>query len=186
MRDVLRASRVVMLCALGVALLATLAFSYLHAFTRPFGVVEGELVFEASRLRDGLALYVDPLVGARDYGPVPSRFYVLYPPFFPWILAQVPAAVAGAFGRALVSTVWLGLLAWLASRARPANRHLAIAAALYLAGICMLARGMTTLRPDAIAATFAAIALERSVRRNEVDAICGALFALAAWIKPNV
>jgi hypothetical protein len=186
MRDVLRASRGVMLCALAIALLATLAFSYLHAFSRPLGVVEGELVFEASRLRDGLALYVDPLVGARDYGPVPSRFYVLYPPFFPWILSLVPAAVAGAFGRALVSTVWLGLIAWLVSRARPANREVAILAGLFLAGVCMLARGLTTLRPDAIAVTFAAVALERSVRRNEVDWICGALFALAAWIKPNV
>ncbi len=183
---VLRASRVVMLVALGIACVASLAFSYAHIFSRPLGVVEGLLVFEASRLRDGLALYVDPLVGARDYGPVPARYYVLYPPFFSWILALAPAPVAGTLGRALVSTVWLGLIAWLASRARPANRTVAFTAGFYLAGICMLARGMATLRPDAIAVVFAGIALERSVRRNEVDAICGALFALGAWFKPNV
>ena len=181
-----RISRWVMFASLGIALLASLAFSYLHVFSRPLGVVEGLLVFEASRLREGLTLYVDPLVGARDYGPVPARYYVLYPPFFSWILAQVPAAVAGAVGRALVSTVWLGLLAWLVSRARPANRRVAFTAGLYLGGVCLLARGMTTLRPDAIALMFAGIALERSVRRNEVDGICGALFALAAWFKPNV
>jgi hypothetical protein len=41
-------------------------------------------------------------------------------------------------------------------------------------------------RPDSVAVLFSALALERSVRKGEVDALAGVLFALAAFTKPNV
>src|SRR5262245_2120332 len=60
---------------------------------------EAETLFEASRMRDRLALYVDPIVGAADYLGPPSRYYVTYPPLWSWIVSWVPKGGAVLFAR---------------------------------------------------------------------------------------
>ena len=80
--------------AVAVAVVAVLAFAVVTIASRPLEYVEGEVLFDASRLRDHLRLYIDPLRGAFDYGPLPSRYYVAYTPLWAWLLSHVPAGAA--------------------------------------------------------------------------------------------
>src|SRR5271170_3231508 len=96
--------------ALGVALVV--AFGTLTY--RPLDVVEGEILFETQRLRAHLPLYVDPVLGARDYGSVPSHYYVLYTPLWPWILSTLPGPWAEDVARLTSAVSWFGLLGWVA------------------------------------------------------------------------
>jgi hypothetical protein len=154
---------------------------------RPTLPGETEVLFEASRLRAGLPLYVDPAAGAQDYGVLPARYLVTYPPLWSWVLSHLPAgAPALVFARVASAAAWLGALAWLASRARPGCRAQALAAAAFYAGTFNLALFAMSGRPDSIAVLLAAVALARAVRAERVDALSGALFALAAWTKPTV
>lgn len=166
------------------ATLATLAWVVLTMATRPLDGVEGDVLFEASRLRAGLPLYVDPASGARDYGPVPARYFVLYPPLWPALLALLPPSFALA--RAVATASWLGLLAWIVARAPRVRRTAAATAALLASGSFVLALYGASARPDALAVLASGIAVERAARRGSVDALAGALFAVAAFVKPNV
>jgi hypothetical protein len=176
----------VLAAALGAALVAALAFSFGTLFIRPLDIVEGEVLFEASRVRDRLALYVDPLVGAREYGPVPSRYYVLYTPLWPFLLGQLPKGAAPTIARALSGVAWFGLLGTMARLATPTRRRAVVVAAAFAGATFMLARNAAIAGADAIAVTVAGIALARSARGAKVDILSGVLFSLAAWLKPNV
>jgi hypothetical protein len=169
-----------------VAALVTLWGAARNLTLRPLDGVEGELLFEASRIRSGLALYVDPAVGAADYGAVPARYYVLYPPLWAAVLSLSPAAWAETAGRAAGFFAWWGVLAWLAASARGSCRVPAALAAAFVGGVFSLAEFGGSLRPDSVALAVAGLALARSVRRADVGFLGGALFALAAWTKPNV
>jgi hypothetical protein len=62
---------------------------------------------------------------------------------------------------------------------------------LFIAGVWTLALYGASARPDAVAVFCSGFALLRTVRRNSkdgigIDAVSGVLFALAAWVKPNV
>jgi hypothetical protein len=179
-------ARTLALAAIVASVVATSAFALGLLRVRPWIPGEAEILFEASRLRQGLALYVDPRVGEFDYGPVPTRCYVLYPPLWSWALAHVPAAHASTFARAVCTFAWFGSLGWVASRARPECRRAAWLAASAVAGVFVLALFATSGRPDAVATAVAALALSRAATRGSVGAVEGALLALAAWIKPNV
>jgi hypothetical protein len=168
-----------------IALLATLAFA-LGTLDRPRNNVEGCVLFEASRIRSGLPLYIDPAKGAFDYGPIPARYYVLYPPVFSWLLSLLPATMAAWASHALGVAAWFGLLAWLAARADAACRRAAWIAAAFAGGVYSLALFGASGRPDGLAVFVAGLALGRSVRLGRVDPASAALFALAPWIKPNV
>jgi len=168
------------------AAIVTLVGAWVNGRLRPLDGVEGDLLFEASRIRAGLRLYVDPGVGALDYGVVPARYYVLYPPLWAGFLSLWPEAWARAAGRVVSSLAWWGLLGGLALSARPACRRPAWLAALFVGGVYSLAEFGGSARPDAAALALAGIALARAARRGQVDAVAGALFALAAWTKPNV
>jgi hypothetical protein len=170
----------------GVSVLATLAFALGLLPTRPMMYGEAEVLFEASRIRDALPLFVDPTIGSFDYGAVPTRYQVPYPPLWSWVLSHAPAAWTMIVGRAVATLAWFGGLAWVASRARPELRGQARLAAAVVAGIFVVALFPTTARPDAVAVALAGVALSRAARRAEVDATTGALLALAAWTKPNV
>jgi hypothetical protein len=50
----------------------------------------------------------------------------------------------------------------------------------------VLANFATVGRPDAIACALAAVALDRTVRRGELDLVSAALFVAVPWIKPTV
>jgi hypothetical protein len=147
---------------------------------------EAEVVFEASRLRRGLPLYVDPLVGAHEYGEPPSRFYVTYPPIWAWVVSRVPDGAALVFARITSTAAWFGSLAVLAVRARRESRAEAILAAAFVAGIWVLANFATVGRPDSLACAIAAVALERSIRKGRVDDLSVALFVLVPWVKPTL
>ncbi len=171
---------------IAVTLVATLAGAVLDVSLRPLDGVEGAVLFEAARIRAHLPLYVDPVLGAHDYGPVAARYYVLYPPLWSWVLSLLPVAHAATLGRWLGIASWWGLLALLAARARRGCRAKAVLAAGFVGGVYEFAEFGGSARPDAIALLLAGLALERTLRRERLDAVAGALFALAAWTKPNV
>jgi hypothetical protein len=175
--------------ALSLAFVVVWAFANLRV--RPLMGGEGEVLFEAARMRAGLPLYIDPIAGALDYGEPAARYYVLYPPVWSWVLSWIPVG-AGANGfaasvaaRVLGLGAWAAALAVLVARADRGSRLAALAFALFFASIFNLELFIVTARPDAAAALLAAVALERATRHGKVDAIAGALFALAAWTKPT-
>jgi hypothetical protein len=169
-----------------VALAATLAFACCTLLSRPLENTEGSLLFEASRVRAGLPLFTDPARGAFDYGPVPARYHVLYPPLWSCALAAVPERAAAGLGRAISGLAWYGVLAWIAWGARRRGRPAGVLMAAFAGGIYTLALYGASARPDGVATAIAAIALERSVRAGRAGPTEGGLFAVAAWLKPNV
>jgi hypothetical protein len=173
-----------------IALLLTLGVGLVYAFgtafARPIETVEGDILFEAQRVRNHLALYVDPVVGAYDYGPVPSRYHVLYTPIWPYVLALMPSEMDLPAARIVSALAWYGLLAALAFGAAPERRRAALAAAACAGGTFMLVRHCATATADSVAVVVAGVALQRTLRVGRADALAGALFAVAAWTKPNV
>ncbi len=172
--------------ALWLTLGVGLVYAFGTAFARPIETVEGDILFEAQRVRNHLALYVDPVVGAYDYGPVPSRYHVLYTPIWPSVLAQIPGEIALPAARVASALAWYGFLVALALGAVPERRRAAIAAAACAGGTFMLVRHAATATADSVAVVVAGVALLRTLRVGRADAVVGALFALAAWTKPNV
>ncbi len=166
------------------ALVATLYFVVVTLPVRIPYWGEAEVLFEASRLRSHLPLYVDPLLGANEYGEPASRFYVTYPPLWTWIVSLGPNNVA--FARLVCTIAWLGALAGLAWSARPESRRETAIAAVFVAGIWVLANFATIGRPDSIACALAAIALARAMRRGKLDVLSVALFVLVPWVKPTI
>jgi hypothetical protein len=180
------ATTVVVGVVVGVSLLATLAFAVATVRSRPLENTEGCLLFEASRIRAGLPLYTDPLRGARDYGAVPARYYVLYPPLWSALLALLPEASAPTLARGLSGVAWYGALAWIAWGAHRRKRPLGVIFAAFVGGVYTLTLYAASARPDAAAVALAAVALERSARAKRTGPLEGAMFAVAAWLKPNV
>src|SRR4051794_30334385 len=86
---------------IGLALLGTAAFVLVTLDVRPPDGAEGAMLFQASRIHEGLPLYIDPVKGAFDYGPVPARYFVQYSPMWPLLLAWVPPAALVPIGRAI-------------------------------------------------------------------------------------
>jgi hypothetical protein len=166
------------------ALASALSYAFLTLGTRPLDGVEGEVLYEAQRIRSSLALYTDPIAGAFDEGPVPARFYVLYPPVWAWFLSLVPQKSAALVGRVLACAAWFGLLGAIAARAK--ERRITAGAAAFAGGVYTLALYGAAARPDAVAIALAGAGLLRAVEKKGLDPWAGALFALAAWTKPNV
>lgn len=190
-----RLARVLVLASaivLAASLVVTLSWAVATMVARPLDGVEGDILFEASRIRAKLALYIDPIQGAREYGPPPARFLVLYPPLWSALLSLVPRSAAPLVGRVLASTAWFGVIGFLVFRAPKQRRRIVAAAGAFVAGAWVLALYGANARPDAIAVLASGLALERVTRRSAtrdcatIDAFSGVLFALAAWVKPNV
>jgi hypothetical protein len=171
---------------LALALLSTLAYAALTLVTRPLDGSEGSFLFDAARIRQGLPLYVDPNVGAWEYGPVPSRYYVLYTPFWAAVLAAFPASAAAVCARLLSFGAWAGLLACIVASAPRSRRAVTAAGGAFVASLYPLMLFAAAGRSDAVAVAIAGLALLRSARAGRVGALEGALFALAAFFKPNV
>jgi hypothetical protein len=184
-----RVSRLVLLASmavLGVITLGCVSWAIAQAFTRPPDYPEGCILFNAARIRAGLPLYVDPIVGAREYGEPPARYFVAYTPLFAVALAAVPAASALSFARLVGLIAWYGSLARCVATARPSCRRAAGLAALFVASIFLFARWSACAKPDAIALLLASWAFARALDQGHADARSGALFALAALVKPSV
>ncbi|MDF2694051.1 MAG: hypothetical protein K0S65_2434, partial [Labilithrix sp.] len=174
------------LASIAVALVATIGFVVATLPVRIPYWGEAEVVFEASRLRSHLPLYVDPLVGAHEYGDPASRFFVTYPPVWTWVVSLAPKDPALLFARVACTVAWFGSLGWLAWTAPRASRREAAIAAAFVAGIWVLANFATVGRPDSIACAIAAGALARTIRRDRIDLVGVALFVLVPWVKPTL
>jgi hypothetical protein len=172
--------------SLAVALGATLWFVATTFSHRIPYWGEAEVLFEARRIHDGLPLFVDPLVGAHEYGEPPSRYYVTYPPLWSWVVGQVPLAAQRSVARLACSFAWYGSLVAVARGARPDVRVDAALAAVFVGGLWVLANFATVGRPDAIACAVAAFALDRAMRKGRLDVPGVLLFVLVPWIKPTV
>jgi hypothetical protein len=168
---------------------AGLAFLACGVIARPYGAVEAEMVFEASRIRSHFPLYVDPTVGAWEAGAPPSRYYVLYTPLWPWILAHLsPRSLVGTrtVGRLLNVALFLGTLGAAARAARPGNRGGVATVALLTLGLEMLAREAGLADADMPAVALSTFGLLRMNRRGGLDGTSCALLALAPLVKPSV
>jgi hypothetical protein len=180
------------LAIVAASLVCTLAWALFTIAKRPLDGVEGDVLFEADRIRAGLPLYVDPLVGAREYGPPPSRYFVLYPPLWSAALALVPRGLAIVSGRLVALLAWFGAIALVAIRANEARRRQVVIAGAFVGGIWVLGLYGASARPDAAAVFFSTVGLERVARRSAAgkriafDVLAALAFTLAAWIKPNV
>lgn len=177
-----------------VALAFTAAWALATLRARPLDGVEGEIVFEAMRLREKHALYMDPALGDPATGDPPTRYFVLYPPLFSWLVSLAPVStVAGATAlvRAVSIAAWGTAVAVLARRGHLKERGrgrlvLVLGGAAFVLGTYVLSLFGASGRPDALALMFAALGLSRAVSRGKVDALAGVLFALAVFTKPNV
>lgn len=180
--------RTIAFVALGAAIVANACFVLGLLGTRPQVYGEAEVLFEAARMRENLPLYVDPLEGAFDYGAVPSRYYVCYPPLWSFVLSFVRADAAPVVARAACTAAWFGALFGVAraSLPVPTDKRAATIVATYGSGSWVIANLVTTGRPDAIALAIVAYALVRTLRVGFVDSCAAALFTLAAWVKPNI
>ncbi len=169
-----------------LSLLASLAFVAATVGVRLPYWGEAEVLFEASRLREGWPIFTDPLRGASEHGLPPSRFYVTYPPLWTWGVSRLPDTVAMLGARVVSSAAWFGTLAWLAFTSGPSVRRAAIVAASFVAGIWVLTNFASTGRPDSVACALGAVTLARAVRRERLDALGVALLVLVPWLKPTV
>lgn len=147
---------------------------------------ELEPVFEASRVAHGLALYVDPLRGAFDYGVVPSRYYVCYPPIWSMALALVPDASRLVAARLLATGAWVAAVVLPVARARREARNVACWFAALILGSWVLANFASAGRPDSAAVLLVSIAVGRTLRRARLGLDAVALLVLAAFVKPTV
>lgn len=165
---------------------AALAYAFLTMYVRPLDGVEGEILFEAARIREGRALYIDPLIGTSEYGLPPTRYYVLYLPVWSWLVSWLPAGSAPVAGRLIATCLWLGLLGTIAATAKPSSRNTAWLAVAFVAGTYVLILYGSSARPDSIAVCAAGLGLIISVKNGRSGFVAGCLFALAAWLKSNV
>jgi hypothetical protein len=170
------------------ALVAALALVYALATvsSRLYEGVEGELAFEAARIRGGMPLYVDPRTGAFEYGKVPARFYALYTPVWPALVALAPAGATKVFARVFSLSAWLGTLAWSVSAAKPGHRRSAFLFAAFAGGCFFLVRGAVAGTADTFATLLATVALLRVARCDTLHPRDAFLLALAPLVKPNV
>jgi hypothetical protein len=135
-RSILARSPLVLAVALIVAWAWVFAFRI--ARTPPQLSNEAEIMYEASRIARGLALYTDPLQGARDDGPLPIRHYVLYGPLAPWLLSMIREPARLVFARWVSAVCWflgLPLIARVACPEKGDHRRAAIVVALSYAGL---------------------------------------------------
>lgn len=180
-------ARVLVVTSLVLSLLTTAWFAVRTIGVRVPYWGEAEVLYEASRIRQHLPLYVDPLVGTTDQGlGPPSRYYVTYPPLWSWVVSWLPSNLASVGSRLASTAAWFGSLAVLAHSARGERRLPALGAAAFVAGIWVLANFATIGRPDSVAIGIATIALVRIMRTGSVDALGVVLLVLVPWVKPTI
>ncbi len=172
----------------GALTLACVVWAIAQASARLPDYPEACVLFNASRVRDGVPLYVTPEVGGAEYavGP-PSRYFVAYTPFYAMAIARVPAGAAMFAMRLFGLVAWALALVWPVARARgPEARRWAGVAALFVGSTFLFARWSACVKPDALALLLTSVALVRMLARRRVDAASGALLAVGAILKPSV
>ncbi len=182
----LRVARILPWSLLVGAFLACLAVSVSLVTKRTVAPGEAEILHEASRIRDGLRLYVDAREGEHEYVGAPSRVWVLYPPFTSWLVSHIPSQHAIVVGRLLSILAFLGTLGLPVLSAPRRNRETAALAALFVGSIFVLWLFTSIIRPDPFAALLTCVLLERVVRLAHVDAVVGLLASVVVLVKPNM
>lgn len=174
--------------AIGLALLALgcVAWATMDIFARPPDYPEACVLFNASRLREGYALYVDPIVGAHEYGEPPARYFVAYTPLYASLISLLPAPHATAIGRVAGLLAWLTALALAVVRGRRALRPHATLAALFVASSFLFTRWTAVVKGDGLALLLVGVAFTGTLRRRRAGVLEGVLFALAWLVKPSV
>jgi hypothetical protein len=158
---------------------------------RAYTAVETEALFQAQRVRDARPLYVDPAVGAWEDGAPPSRYYVLYPPLYPWLLAHSAPRSASlvdlrTVGRTASVALLVLTLAFLVRGARTERRAEVLTGALLVLGLHMIAREVALAQADVLAVTLAIVGFARASRAGRLDPLSAVLLAAAPFVKPNV
>jgi hypothetical protein len=169
---------------------------------------EACVLFAASRVRSGYALYIDPLIGAYDYGPVPSRTFVPYTPLYPVLLAGLPSTIQVSGSRACGSLIFAAMVVrilrcahrredstpadgTLAADCKPApnereGRMLATwAVTLFATGVFDFGGWLANAKPEAIALGCVIEGFLRALRMGRVGHISALLFALGFFFKPS-
>jgi hypothetical protein len=180
--------RLALAVALGCAACG-LAMAVYGLWRRPYGAVEAELVFQASRIQKGFPLYVDPAVGAWEQGPPPSRYYVLYTPLWPWLLAHISPGSLEATrtaGRLVNAVLLLAALVAVVRASKPANRLTVVTGAALALGFEMLVREATLADADMPAVLLSTLGLIRMNARRGLDAVSAPLLAMTPLVKPSV
>jgi hypothetical protein len=180
-------------CAAAAALSTVFVLS-LSSPTRIPDYVEAFLLMCARRVSDGAPLYIDPLVGAHEYGPPPSRWYVGYALPFSAVLAYMPGGLMTM--RLVCGATWVGLLGLLA-RGTPSARRSARVVGLRLAPVALVGAFLIiatfrlselafAARPDVFAVALSTLSLRSALNRARVGMMHSAFLALAVCVKPSV
>lgn len=175
-----------LLVILLIAGAAAMTCAIITSQSRPAVGIEGEILFEASRIREGRPLYIDPIAGIHEYGEPPTRYYVLYPPLWSWLVSLLPESAALLGSRIIATLLWLGLICAIVFSARQSSRWVMGLGGLFIAGTYVLILYGSSGRPDSAALCLAGIGLLLSVKAGRSGFLAGVLFALAAWLKPHV
>ena len=173
------------LFVLAIATLVYVGYSFRHRYGT---AAEASLTYEALRVAKGWALYIDPVKGAWEAGPPPSRYTVLYTPLWSWGLGHLAAPNlqnVKDVGRAL------SILAWLVSHvvpvwvAKKGKRAAPAIASLLGATVIFLSRNAPAAAPDMLAAALVALGLARAAKKDRVDEISAMFFTAAPFVKPS-
>jgi hypothetical protein len=174
--------------AAGIGALASAVFLVHSLLHRPDNSVEAELGIEALRVARRLPLYVDPAVGALDMGLPPTRYYVLYTPFWSELVGHLAGPTVASVhhvGRAISLLAWAAMLALPVVFAPRDGRRRAALAALVASSVFFLCRNAPSGTPDTLAAALACAGLVRAARRDGIDGISAALLLAAPFAKPS-
>jgi hypothetical protein len=184
-----------LLVALATLAVATLVLLIWEMGSRIPGYAESFCLFNSRRVHDGHPLFVDPLVGAHEYGLPPSRWYVGYSAVVAQVLGRLPQSLF--WSRGLSLTLWTVTVALVLVASPSFSKNVqrsglslpsatALAVALAFLGAYRVMLHTASARPDALALLLAALGFVRACRCDKLDVLSGALFAAAFVTKPNV
>ncbi len=188
MRHLDRIGRVLVAVGLAALLISTLVFVVRSFGPRPYSGVEAETIFESIRVAKGYPLYVDPFKGAWEDGAPPSRYYVLYTPFWSWAVGHLATPTLEGIknlGRAL------SIFGWLVSQIAPiwiaekGKRTAPAVASILGASLIFLVRNALGGTADTLAAALAALGLVRAAKLDRIDPLSAVLFTAAPFVKPR-
>ncbi len=172
------------MAALAVPIMALVA--EIHAVRAPTGDTESELFYEASRVRRGLELFVDPVAGALDDGPFPVRIFQMYTPLWPTMVSVLPARHAVPIAHVAGWCAWFVGVPLLGVLVGRRNGMHALTVACSVTGCLPLAGWAFKGSPDPIAAFVAGAGLAIALLAGRLTAPAAVLLVTACALKPNV
>jgi hypothetical protein len=176
-------SKHLVLGCIAVFAAVTLAFIVWQNPHRLPEYVEAFCLHNARRIKEGLPLYVDPTIGASEWGLPPSRWFVGYAAPYAALLSFAP--LQAVWGRSLGMALFLGTLLYCARRNGEWSMWSLAGAGLVVVSF-RISQYACSARPDPLALACAGIAYARTLRADRVDTLSAIGFGLAVLIKPNI